>query len=97
MSIEKLKIKALFNAFRYCSTWNIFYIIYTSNILNKEKIKMADKKEKRITKPQLIEKVENLDDNKTISFTIAELNKCYPKWEQKNRNLNMDFLKLITK
>ena len=58
---------------------------------------MADKKEKRITKSQLIEKVENLDENKTITFTIAELNKCYPKWEQKNRNLNMDFLTLITR
>ena len=76
-----------------------FSIIFISNILNKEKIKMADKKTTttRILKPQLIEKVEKLDDNKTITFTIAELNKCYPKWEQKNRNLNMDFLKLITK
>jgi hypothetical protein len=58
---------------------------------------MSDKKEKRITKPQLIEKVEKLDDDKTITFTIAELKKCYPKWEQKNRNLNMDFLTLITR
>lgn len=58
---------------------------------------MADKKEKRITKPQLIEKVEKLDDDKTITFTIAELNKCYPKYEQKDRNLNMNFLKLITR
>lgn len=58
---------------------------------------MADKKEKRITKPQLIKKVEKLDDDKTITFTIAELNKCYPKYEQKDRNLNMNFLKLITR
>ena len=58
---------------------------------------MADKKEKRITKSQLIEKVENLDENKTITFTIAELNKCYPKYEQKDRNLNMNFLRLITR
>ena len=53
---------------------------------------MADKKTKRITKPQLIDEVEKFADEKTITLQYAELNKCYPKWEQNmDRNLNMDF------
>lgn len=95
MSIGKLKINALFYALKYCSTWNIFYIIYTSNILNKEK-KLEDKKTKtRILKPQLLDEVEKFADEKTFTFTMKDLRSCYKERKNMDRNFNSPFLKML--
>ena len=73
-----------------------FSIIFISNILNKEKIKMADKKTTtRILKPQLLDKVEEFDNNMSFTFTWEEMTACYKERKNWERNFNSPFLKML--